>query len=178
MNPLRDTDVEEQISLVHFQAVCAHARMCKSEVTRLEDNAGIDAKVTAWFPPQDDHLEEVDFKVQLKATIIPPKQTDTHFSYSLKKEHYDLLRKTRLTNARILIVLFLPPLFDDWLIHSPDQLALRGSAYWVSLRGAPACGNASSQTVYLPRNQPFNTQTIQDLAARLARLDYPLYEKP
>ena len=181
MNPLRDTDVEEQLSIAYLHAVCAHARMCKGDATRLEDNAGIDATVTAWFPSQDDtseDSEEVDIKIQLKATKIPPIQTNTHFSYSLEKKHYDTLRKRRLVSARILVVMFLPPQFDDWLHHSHDRLALQRCAYWVSLRGAESSINAGSQTVYLPKSQPLNSQTLNDLASRCSRRDFPFYESP
>lgn len=178
MNPLRDTDVEEQLSIAYLHAVCAHARMCKGDTTRLEDNAGIDAKITAWCPQQGDDMEEVDIKVQLKATKGVPSETDTHFSYSLKKEHYDQLRHPRVITPRILTVLFLPPSFDDWMAHSHDQLLLRRCAYWVSLKGAAPSDNASSQTIYLPKDQPLNPQTLQNLALRLARRDIPLYQQP
>ena len=180
MNPLRDTDVEEQLSIAYLHAVCAHARMCKGDTTRLEDNAGIDAKVTAWFSPDDssDDAEEIDIKIQLKATIIEPVEQNGYYSYSLKKSHYDTLRKVRLVSARLLVVMYLPPNFDEWLDHNHDRLALQRCAYWVSLRGAAPSANPSSQTVYLPTNQPLNSGALRELAARCSRRDFPLYQPP
>ncbi|HEY0076119.1 MAG TPA: DUF4365 domain-containing protein [Abditibacteriaceae bacterium] len=178
MNPLRDTDVEEQLSIAYLHAVCAHARMCKGSTGRLEDNAGIDATVTVWLPENGDDWEEFDIKFQLKATKLPPVETETHYSYSLKKAHYDQLRKPRLVSQRILVVLFLPPNFDQWLTHSHEQLLLRRSAYWVSLNGAAPSTNDTSQTVYLPKNQPFSPQSLRDLAARISRKDAPVYDLP
>ena len=178
MYSLRDTDVEEQLSIAYLHAVCAHARMCKGDTTRLEDNAGIDAKVTAWFPPNGDDLEEVDLKIQLKATKVEPKEKNGHYSYSLKKAHYDQLRKMRVVTQRILVVLFLPPNFDDWLSHSDQELLLRRSAYWVSLRGAAASTNDSSQTIYLPKSQPLKPQTLQELASKISRGQAPVYKPP
>lgn len=179
MNSLRDTDVEEQLSIAYLHAVCAHARMCKGDTTRLEDNAGIDAKITAWFPPPtEDDTGEVDIKVQLKATKISPVESATHYSYPLKKENYDQLRPARVVTLRILVVLFLPPNFDDWLNHSHEQLLLRRCAYWVSLKGAAPSDNAKSQTVYLPKNQPLNPHTLHTLAQRCLTRDFPSYQLP
>jgi len=178
MSQLRDTDVEEQLSIAYLHAVCAHARMCKGDTTRLEDNAGIDAKITAWFPPNGDDLEEVDLKIQLKATQTAPVDLGDHFSYSLKKPHFDKLRKMRVSTHRILVVLFLPPDFPDWLAHSHEQLVLRGSAYWVCLRGATLSTNATSQTVYVPKSQPLSPQSLHDLVSRIARHEAPLYLPP
>ena len=36
---------------------------------RHDDNHGVDARITAWLEPHGNDLIEVDFNVQLKATI-------------------------------------------------------------------------------------------------------------
>ena len=145
--------------------------------SRHEDNNGIDAILTSWGPFNNGgYLTEVDIKVQLKATIAVPADDGVSLSYFLSGvNRYNDLRTATVNAARILVVLFLPPNAQEWLNHSADELALRKCAYWQSLRAAPATTNGSGATVFLPRTQVFNPQALTDLAARLSRLDFPLY---
>ena len=80
-----------------------------------------------------------------------------------------------MATPRILVVLFLPPEQEKWLEHCSDALTLRNCAYWVSLRGAPPSDNHSSQTIYFPKNQFFDTSGLKNLMASLSRRDIPLY---
>lgn len=143
---------------------------------RHEDNHGIDAQLTAWLPFVDaDTLTEVDFKVQLKATIAEPKDVGLHLEYRLQGSHrYDDLRCETIGIARILVVLFLPRDASEWLDHTPEQLVLRRCAYWQSLRGAPVTA-AGSVVVKLPKAQVLSPEGMTQLVERLSRLDFPYY---
>jgi hypothetical protein len=74
MHPLSSNHVVSELSYAYLHAVAAHAEMRCKVSTRLEDNNGIDAQITAWGPfPGDGYLEKVDVKIQLKATTqVPP----------------------------------------------------------------------------------------------------------
>lgn len=181
MNPIRDTDVEEQLSIAYLHAVCAQARMCKGDATRLEDNNGIDVKIVGWppFGSNDGDKEEVDLKIQLKATKQRPNETATHYSFFLDSVgQYNKLKTEKVGVPRFLVVLFMPENIDDWLTHSHDELRLKRCAYWVSLRGALPSSNSGGQTVYLPKSQPFSPLSLRELASRLSRGDIPLYQLP
>lgn len=81
----------------------------------------------------------------------------------------------KVSVPRILVVLFLPADAQKWLTHSEDELVLRKCAYWQSLRRAPATGNSSGVTVYLPKVQRFTPEALTEIASRLSRCDYPCY---
>lgn len=97
MGPPSPTDIESELSYAYLHAVVSHAAMCCHSATRLEDNNGIDAQITAWGPfPEagDDDYEEVDLKIQLKATIRTPAENETHYSPdNLKQLMAQLSRK-------------------------------------------------------------------------------------
>lgn len=150
--------------------------MSCSPGNRHEDNNGIDATLTAWLPFIDTSaLTEVDIKVQLKATIAEPIDDGTNLLYRLKgANRYNDLRCETISIARILVVLFLPREAAEWLVHTPDQLALRRCAYWQSLRGAPDI-STDGAVVKLPKLQLFSPQGLTQLATRLSRREFQYY---
>ncbi len=181
LRPLSDNDVEEQMSLAYLCAISGVSRMIVTGATRLNDNRGVDAHVRAYGPfgPNDGALRSVDIDIQLKATKKVFGESDTHHSFFLDSvDQYDVLRSDEWFTPRILVVLFLPPEPDDWLIHSEAELRLRRCAYWVSLLGAASCPNGTGQTIYLPKNQCLNSQTLKPLCSQLSRRDVPTYQLP
>ena len=179
MKPLSSNDIEAELSYAYLHAVAAHAGVNCKVGSRHDDNAGIDAELTGWGPfPEGGYLEEVDLKVQLKATIKSPVANENCWSYSLTGIHrYNDLRSEAIAAPRILVVLFLPDQQTDWLSHAEDALILRKCAYWVSLRGAEASDNNTAQTVYLPKAQRFDPNGLKTLMARLSRREIPKYRE-
>lgn len=180
MSPLSPPNIESELSYAYLHAVASKAGMACRQAGRHEDNNGIDAGITAWAPFENGgYLTEVDIKVQLKATVNVPADNGTHLSYFLRGvDRYDALRADTVEVTRILVVLFLPPDAANWLGQTENELAMRRCGYWVSLRGAgPATANTGS-TVYLPKAQIFSPGTLGQLASRLSRRDFPLYQAP
>jgi hypothetical protein len=177
MRSLSPPNIESELSYAYLHAVASHAGMACSVSNRHEDNNGIDANLTAWGPfVSGGYLTEVTIKVQLKATICMPAGEGDNLSYFLKGvDRYNDLRAETVSNARILVVLFLPPDAEMWLEHTSEQLALLRCAYWQSLRGAPATLNSSGATVKLPIGQQFDAQSLKNLAARLSIPNFPSY---
>ena len=155
LGPISDRNVESELSYAYLHAVASHASASCSVSNRHEDNAGVDAKITAWGPfPNGTYRQEVDLKVQLKATISDPVEKKGYLSYSFSGiKQYDDLRSDTVATPRILVVLFLPTCREAWLTHTEDTLSLSKCAYWVSLLDAPASTNETAQTVYLPKAQ-------------------------
>ncbi len=58
---------------------------------------------------------------------------------------------------------------DDWLRQSEAELCLRRCGYWVSLRGQPAMQNQTTVTVFIPRQNIFNTNALKTIMQRLER---------
>lgn len=180
MQALSPPNIESELSYAYLHAVASKAGMSCSPGTRHDDNNGVDATLTAWGPfPGGGYLNEVDIKVQLKATIGTPVDSGENLSYFLAGvKRYDDLRAETVSTPRILVVLFLPPDPTEWIGQSEDELVLRKCAYWQSLRGAPATTNKTGETVYLPKTQMFTPDGITALAARLSLPDFPTYPAP
>jgi hypothetical protein len=181
MKPLSANDVESELSYAYLHAVASAAGASCSWTSRHEDNAGVDAKIVGWGPfPDGGYRQEVDLKVQLKATTATPSSVSDCLSYFLKGVfRYDALRSDAVATPRILVVLFLPSTNAcDWITHTNDSLSLRKCAYWVSLRGATESTNASGQTVYLPYSQRFDEVGLRNLFAMISRQAVPLYQPP
>ncbi len=58
---------------------------------------------------------------------------------------------------------------DDWLRQSEAELCLRRCGYLVSLRGQPAMQNQTTVTVFIPRQNIFNTNALKTIMQRLER---------
>ncbi len=157
--PLNNNDIEAELSYAYLHAVSAHAGFACEIGGRHSDNAGVDARIHArgdFGGPRTD----ITLNIQLKATCQIPTETNDKFSYSLTRKHYDKLRSIGTECQQLLVVLFLPENAKDWLAHSTTELALRRCAYWISLRGAPASMNDTSQVIYLPK---VNLLTVSEL---------------
>lgn len=179
MKPLSNNNIESELSYAYLHAVAARAGVGCKVSSRHDDNTGVDAVLTGWGPfPNGGYRQEVDIKVQLKATAAAPTIVGESLSYSLSGiQQYDDLRTDTVSTPRILIVLFLNPDSDAWLKHSEDGLLLRNCAYWVSLRGARKSDNKSAQTVYLPRAQKFDPEGLRNILTRISKNDIPVYEE-
>jgi uncharacterized protein DUF4365 len=180
MAQLSEPNIESELSYAYLHAIASRAGMACNEAGRHEDNSGVDARIVGWpSGSAASYLTEVDFKIQLEATIATPAENETHLSYFVRGvDRYNDLRAETLSATRLLIVLFLPADSADWLYHTVEELALRRCAYWVSLRGAPATTNASGETVKIPKVQVFNAETLTELAERLSRGEKLLYVRP
>jgi hypothetical protein len=179
MKPLSSNDIESELSYAYLHAVASKAGASCNNVTRHQDNRGIDATLTAWGNSNNGEQWEIDLKVQLKATIKTPSEQNGFLSYSLQGiERYNDLRAETITAQRILVVLFLPDKPTDWMTCSTEELVLKKAAYWVCLRGAQSTSNASSQTVYLPKTQLLTPNELTLVFQRLAKGEMLIYKKP
>lgn len=113
MRPLSAENVESELSYAYLHAVAAHAKVGCEVAGRHDDNAGVDAKLTGWGPfPGGGYRNEVDIKVQLKATKQQPAIVGNCWSYSLRGiARYDDLRTEAVSTPRILVVLSLSSYF-------------------------------------------------------------------
>ncbi|RVK93386.1 DUF4365 domain-containing protein [Sinorhizobium meliloti] len=179
MSPLTSQNIESELSYAYIHTIASRAGMSCKVAGRHDDNAGVDAEITGWGPfPGGGFIDEVDLKVQLKATVKQPPVVGDCFSYNFKGiKQYDDLRKETTAAPRILVVLFLPAQEEEWIAHSEGALLLRKCAYWVSLRGAKASSNETSQTVYIPKKQRFDVKGLRDLMASISRNEPPYYSE-
>jgi hypothetical protein len=179
MKLLSQNDSESELSYAYLHAVAAMAGASCTTVTRHQDNRGVDALLTAWIELQNGDTQEVDLKIQLKATTKEPVEQNDRLSYSLQGiNRYDDLRAETITTQRLLVVLFLPKESTDRLSCSAEQLVLKKAAYWVSLCGAPPSDNDTAQTVYLPKTQRLTPESLITVFERLAKKEIIKYQLP
>ena len=179
MSPLTLENIESELSYAYLHAVASKAGVACKVAGRHEDNAGVDAQLVGWGPfPNGGWRQEVDLKIQLKATIKQPTTVGNSLSFSLSGiPRSDDLRSEAIATPRILVVLFLPEKAENWITHTDDALSLHRCAYWVSLRGAKSSENKTAQTVYLPKAQRFDADGLTSLMATLSRNEIPTYQE-
>ena len=170
MRPLTNQNIESELSYAYLHAVAARAGVGCKVSSRHDDNVGVDAELTGLGPFHNGgYRQEVDIKVQLKATVKQPALVGDSFSYSLTGiNQYNDLRTDTVSTPRILVVLFLPSDEKDWLVHTEDAL---------SLRGANASSNTVAQTVYLPKNQTFDPSGLINILAKISKNEIPVYQE-
>jgi len=175
-SPLDDKDIESELSYAYLHAVASAVGVNCVCTNRHIDNRGIDATLTCWKRFDGSYKDEIDLKIQLKATIKKPSDSGEHYSYFFKgTKQYDFLRKETIGQHRLLVVLFLPSNQEEWLNVNSKQLILKNAAYWVSLRGAEASSNDTGKTVYFPKKQvltPDNLLGIFEYLSKNEPLNY------
>lgn len=149
---LSEYDVESALSIAYVHAIAGHAGYTCGPPPG-EDRDSIDIQVSAGgrMRPKID--------IQLKACINFKKLQSGEFSYPLKAKNYNDLREVTQT-PRILVVLDLPREREEWLLTSTDNLVIRKSAYWVSLRDKPEA-QTESISVRIPSTNVFDVPTLK-----------------
>ena len=172
-------DIESELSYAYLHAVASKIGVGCHISNRHEDNRGIDTQLTCWQKFDGCYKEEIDLKIQLKATIKVPTEKSSHFSYFFDGvKQYDFLREKTRNQHRILIVLFLPESKNQWLNVTQEELILKKCAYWVSLRGASESQNATGQTIYLPKEQILTPDSLLGVFEKIALNQSLDYVKP
>ena len=165
---LTENNIKAELSYAYLHAVAARGGLACEVSGRHADGDGVDAVVRARerFSEQSVYTRFI-IEVQLKATSQEPAANALGcYPFSLRIDHYDKLRDVEAGNQQILVILFLPDDANLWLAHSVEGLIARRCAYWVSLRGAPASGNETAQTVYVPQANLLSVDGLRSVFAR------------
>lgn len=148
---------KEQFSIAWVRAIAAVAgvRIDRPEI----DDDSIDLRFSVKSIAGSAVAPMVE--AQLKCTSDNALKADgLHFELKLK--NYEELRGWRYV-PRVLIVLVIPPVVENWMRLSPDQLILRGAAYWYSLKDEAETQNRASVTLTIPGSQAFTVPAIRTL---------------
>jgi len=168
---LTEQNIEAELSYAYLHAVATRGGFACSYTHQHLDDVGVDAQIheDGRMLATDSTLTSFALHVQLKATRVAPIEQNGRFSFSLPVRQYNRLRETRLVIPRLLVVLYLPPDPAEWLRHTEDALVAKRCAYWVSLRGASASTNDTTQTVYVPRTQMLSVVSLSEIMTRCSR---------
>ncbi|MBA2113021.1 DUF4365 domain-containing protein [Bremerella alba] len=166
--PLVENEIEAELSYAFLHAVASRVGCSCSITNRHVDGMGVDAILHVDDEFGDAPVCRFSVDVQLKATVKSLPHRNGSYSYSLKKPHYDKLRRVKIENAYILIVLQLPRDSSQWLKCSKTALTMKKCAHWVSLYGAPESTNDTEQTIYLPDSNLVTPDALRELLSRFA----------
>ena len=170
-------NIESELSYAYLHAVCSKAGFSCKQGDRHDDGAGIDAEIIYRGKLNHPYYKQIQLNVQLKATIAQPAIKDGYLSYFLQGvSRYNKLRTKDSRIYKILVVLFLPEIPDEWLKCSEDELIMKKAAYWVNLYGAPAVDNATGTTLYIPATNILTPKLLIDLANMAVNENIPMYK--
>lgn len=159
---------KEQLSHAYVRAVASVAgyAVYKQEVDDDSVDLGLAAK------GRGDTIRSPRLEMQLKCTAQDVVRTD-YISFELGRKNYDDLRGTDLLVPRILVVVVVPEVLDEWVAQTEENLVMRRCGYWLSLRSYVDTENAASVTLRPPRANVFTVETLRTLMAMIGRGEAP-----
>jgi Domain of unknown function (DUF4365) len=164
---LKDADPQPQAGgafRAYVQAVAAQAGVICSKP---ELDYGIDLCLRAVEVRDGRHLDvSVQLDLQLRSTTLA-NVSDAQVAYDLDVDTSNDLRTSRVRCPRILVLLVLPGEESEWLSQTPEALALRRAAYWLSLRSFPARTATRTVRVPIPIANLFSVAAVQALLRRV-----------
>lgn len=166
---MHPTQQKEQFSLAFIRAVTSVAGFAMSRPEVDDDSCDLTIRGTR----RDGPLQQSPvLEVQVKCTQTDRGRSDA-VSYPLKRKNYDDLRAAHPHVPSILVVVCVPAETHAWLQESAEAIALRGRAYWLSLRGAPPAETDRTRAVHLPRAQRFTVEALRAMMKRIGQGGLP-----
>jgi hypothetical protein len=159
---------KEQFSIAYLRAVAATAGFAVSPPGVDDDSVDYTIAVRGGSGT----IRSPRLDIQLKCTAAPL-AAGADLRYALKKKNCDDLRGDAFMVPRLLIVVRVPELTQDWLRQSENELAMRHCGYWVSLRGKPDMTNETTVTVSVPRSNVLTVDALRELMRRIGEEDIP-----
>lgn len=112
---------------------------------------------------------EATIKISLKSTsTVGPNPSGAHFSFRLENEHLRKLEASPVTVPRILVVMLVPPSWDDWIAVGSNNLTVAHCSYWVNLEGMQHSRAAGGKTtVHIPTANIFDDKALCEIMQRV-----------
>lgn len=158
----------EDLSIAYLTAISAINGY--SVVKEGRDNDGVDIKIKCKGKPDPNcKFRSATIDVQLKASYGSVTiDGDGNIRFVLPIGNYRSLIETDRATPIILVLLHMhkDPLL--WLEHSGDYLKLTKCAYWLSLKGMPASDNATSITIFIPKENVLSPAKLKELMITVA----------
>ncbi len=149
---------KEQFSHAYVRAVASVAGF---GVTRPEiDDDSVDLSIAGRI------IDNIPCRPRLELQLKCTSGDITHGDevlFPLGRKNYDELRITNIIVPRLLVVVIVPEVVDDWLSQSEAEMTMKRCGYWVSLWDWPPKENVRTITIHLPRSQVFDVATLKHL---------------
>ncbi|WP_164492337.1 DUF4365 domain-containing protein [Streptomyces nigra] len=164
---LHSAECKQQFSLAYTHAITTAARCTISDLK--VDVERIDFTVRQSARHKKYSSSQVDIQLKCTAQDLEHKG---RLRWRLSRDHYDWLRDVETYNHKILVVVTVPKLLDEWLETKDDHLLLRKKAYWVCLEGMGEI-EADSTYVDLPKDQTFDVVQLLNILHRVGNGERP-----
>jgi len=157
---------EEQKQQFSFAFVRAVASVAGIAVTQPSiDDDSIDLTLSMRGGPGPIISPRLEAQVKCTARRDVPA---VDFGFSLKIKNYDDLRQPHVATPRVLFVVLVPDDVPNWVSIAPSEMLVRYTGFWVSLRGNPDSGNATSKTITISVAQQLTPNALTQLMNAIA----------
>jgi len=151
---------KEQFSYAYIYAVAASAGYSFQIAARPLDFDGIDIILAGGMVRGIIRYPRLELQVKCTSRDVIGQEA---IRYPLEVKNYNDLKVENIQTPRLLILVVVPDNLDNWLIQSQQELCLKYSGYWVSLRGQPPTQNQTTVTISIPRQNIFNVKALTTL---------------
>lgn len=156
---------KEEFSYTYIYAVASAAGCICQRTTTPLDKLGVDLIITGIAEPGLPNFPILYVQVKCTSRNI---LDENSLRYPLNIKNYEELSASNAYPPRILIVVIVPDLVNDWLQQTEASLCLKRCAYWISLENAAPTDNKETVTISIPRTNIFSVQTLTTIMQRIA----------
>ncbi|MEU8306891.1 DUF4365 domain-containing protein [Actinomadura sp. NPDC048955] len=162
--PNRYTKMMEQFQESYIRAVAASAGCI---IARFEIDDGIDLLLTH---KSDRHMGDkvARLEVQLKATSDYVGRDTDFLTATMRRDRWEYYRTKDCTINKIVVIMSMPALQDDWILAGHKALSMHHCAYWVNLHGAKFT-NAENPTVRASKDHIFDDIALCEMMVRIGQ---------
>jgi hypothetical protein len=165
-SPGRHTDFMEQLQLGYIRAVAAAAGCVLSQP---DIDEGIDLFATHRSPSHTFPADNVArLEIQLKATSDFVGKSSNHVSVDMRRDRWDYFRTHENTIPKIVVIMNLPKLQEDWTLADHDSFAIFHCSYWVNLADEPE-STAQRPIAKAPKSQIFDDVALCGIMQRIGQ---------
>lgn len=146
---------KEQFSIAYVNAIAANAGFNNASLSVDDDSIDLMLKGRGF----KGKIRNPQLELQLKCTsqnII----NGEYVNFPLSLKNYEDLRGSNVLCPRYLVVLVVPEDTNSWSEHNKDELILRNSCYWISIRNYPETENKTNVTIKIPLSQKLTKESL------------------
>ncbi|ADE14120.1 conserved hypothetical protein [Nitrosococcus halophilus Nc 4] len=158
---------KEQFSVAYIKAIAAQAGLNNAHPS--VDDDSIDLELIG--KDFKGILRNPKIELQLKCTSRDLLNGNV-IKFPLSLKNYNDLRGDNVLCPRYLAVLVIPENVQDWVEYKDEELILRNSCYWVSIRNHPKTYNKTKVTVDIPLKQRLTKETLVELMTLASKGEY------
>jgi len=149
---------KEQFSVAYVNAIAALVGLNNAQLSVDDDSVDLLLKGKGF----SGKVRNPQVELQLKCTSRSLVSGEV-IKFPLSLKNYNDLRGDDVVCPRYLVVLMVPDQVDEWSEQLDDEIVLRNSCYWVSIRNHPKTNNSTSVTIDIPIDQKLTKGALLNL---------------